>query len=121
MRAHDLIWVLAAGLLLAAIADPLMAQDAPVEAPAAQAPAPAAPAATEKIASLEKQVQSLIGQVSRLASSQQAPANVEREKEMFAARFKAAKDQAGPGCRAAGGRLRAAVDSAGKVTVSCEW
>lgn len=118
MRSHDMLWMLMVVTLIVGVIAPAQAQDAPAPAPAA-----ATPSADEKIASLEKQIASLITSVRQLATRQPKPDQAAQNRENFGRIFKLAKEQAGAGCKAAGGKLKdVTVDAVGKVaSVRCEW
>lgn len=114
MRRSDLVWLVTVLVLGVGILAPVEAQDAPKPAPVV-APDPAYQALDKRLQAAETALKQVQAQAARDAQS------VEKIQASYAATFKAAKEQAGPGCRAAGGRLRADVDSAGKVSVSCQW
>lgn len=110
MRSHDLMWVLAVGVLVLGLAGPVGAQDAPVVAP------------DPAYQSLEKRLQAAEAKVKQLeAAKVQESQSVEKIQARYEEAFKAAKEQAGPGCRKAGGRLQVDIDAAGKIAVSCRW
>lgn len=108
------IWLVVMGLGFVVVAGiHSVSTHAQEQAPAAQSAPSADPA--KEIAALRQQLAQLQQQ------TKPTPNQLTKQaQDGYAAVFKEAKEKANPGCRAAGGRLRATVLE-GKVSIACEW